>query len=400
MPASTLSGDEKQDEKLDAGQADYDRRFNDIVSAEKNGTDMSDFERNYGENADSSKEDANIEKARKAEDEGSTGGWKNNTDAPQSKSKKGFAFFKKRGGLIGVLAALGVGGGIFAGLLAPFALPINLMENLSLSNDSTSTALEKRFMKVFGFATNESDPICQNNTKNMKCRMGRISNKALAQLDKKGLKAYFDDDVTNKDKKTGYPSKNPRGYTIDLGEGKTANVASKDIIGYLVNNPKIASKVLGVKGAFNMRVKAWTGKHITSKLYKPFGMDRKGGIADGENTKLSPKERSAEALKKLRSKIPGLDKLSGVADGVKKKVEGHLGKSKKGGVGYTIAVAGCIAIKAPGYIAAGVAAVQLAQLIPVANDLILSPGSKLKASGVDVANAATISTEYPAFSMI
>ena len=53
MPAPTLSGDEKQDEKLDVGQADYDRRFNDIVSAEKNGTNMSDFERNYGENADS-----------------------------------------------------------------------------------------------------------------------------------------------------------------------------------------------------------------------------------------------------------------------------------------------------------------------------------------------------------
>ncbi len=62
MPAPTLSGDEKQDEKLDVGQADYDRRFNDIVGAEKRGTiNMDDFERNLGENADGSQEDANIE---------------------------------------------------------------------------------------------------------------------------------------------------------------------------------------------------------------------------------------------------------------------------------------------------------------------------------------------------
>ena len=54
-----------------------------------------------------------------------------------------------------------------------------------------------------------------------------------------------------------------------------------------------------------------------------------------------------------------------------------------------IAVAGCVGVKAPGYIAAGVAAVQLAQIISIAHDTILSPGSKLKAAGADEATTIT-----------
>src|SRR5690606_6670644 len=64
--------------------------------------------------------------------------------------------------------------------------------------------------------------------------------------------------------------------------------------------------------------------------------------------------------------------------------------AKKGGVGYTLAVASCIGIKAPAYVAAGVAAVQLAQLLPIANMTVLSPGAKLKASGADITNEITM----------
>lgn len=396
MPTPTFTpGDEKQDEKLNPGQQHADHRFSDLAGAEKQGTvDMSDFERNYGENADSSQEDANIDALRNKESEGSTdAGWTNNVapgSTKPSRKQQSISFLKKRGGILGLLALFGIGGAGLVGVLGPLAMPISLMENMSISNDSSSTSLERRFMKVFGFSTSESDPVCKNSTKNIKCKMGRISNKAITQLEKKGVVAYFDSDATNTDKKTGYPSKNPKGYTIEA-DGKKINISAGDLPGYLANNPRTAAKILGVKGAFNLRVKAWSGKYITKKLYAPFGMDKKGGLADGksENTGKTPKEKYTEALKKVREKIPGLEKLSGVADGVKSKVSDQLGKSKKGGVGYTLAVAGCIAVKAPGYIAAGVAAVQLAQILPIVNNVILSPGSKFKASGVDIANSAT-----------
>lgn len=389
MPTPTFTpGDEKQDEKLNPGQQDYDRRFNDIAAAEEKGT-FDDIAANYDKTADSSQEDKNIDALRNKESEGD---WKNNVE-PQTEKKSGrfnFRMTKKKGGLLALIASLGVGGGILAGILGPFSMPISLMENLTLTNDSSSTAMERRFMKIFGFSTKETDPVCANSSKNIKCKMGRISNKALTQLKKKGVVAYFDDSVTNADKKTGYPSKNPRGYTIDTGGGRTVNIAAADLPGYLAENPRIAAKVLGAGGAFNLKLKAWSGKYIGEKFYRAFGIKKDGGLADGKNEKLTASERLKESLAKMRERIPGLSKVSSVADGVKAKVEGHLGKAKKGGVGYTLAVAGCIAVKAPGYIAAGVAAIQLAQLLPLVSDTILSPGSKIKASGVDVTNAATM----------
>lgn len=389
MPTPTFTpGDKKQDEKLNPGQQDYDRRFNDIAAAEEKGT-FDDIAANYDKTADSSQEDKNIDALRNKESEGD---WKNNVE-PQTEKKNGrinFKMTKKKGGLLALIASLGVGGGLLAGLLGPFSMPISLMENLTATNDSSSTAMERRFMKIFGFSTKESDPVCKNSTKNIKCRMGRISNKALTQLKKKGVVAYFDNDATGADKKTGYPSKNPKGYTIDTGGGKTVNISAADLPGYLADNPRIAAKVLGAGGAFNLKLKAWSGKYITKKFFNAFGIKKDGGLADGENKRLSASERLKESLAKMRERIPGLDKVSNVAEGVQKKVEGHLGKAKKGGVGYTLAVAGCIAVKAPGYIAAGVAAVQLAQLLPLVSDTILSPGSKIKASGVDVTNAATM----------
>lgn len=72
--------------------------------------DMSDFERNYGENADSSDEDANIDKVRNAESEGSdTGGWATNITPGQGGKSKLAAvtgWFKSAAPLLGLAVAL------------------------------------------------------------------------------------------------------------------------------------------------------------------------------------------------------------------------------------------------------------------------------------------------------
>jgi len=395
MALPTLPGDKKQEDSLNPGQQDYDRRFNDISKAEEQGT-FSDIAGNYDKTADSSQEDKNINKLKERESEGdkeASGGWQNNTGSSKNSkipfSGRAKVFLKKRGGIVGLILALGLGGGALTGFFGPASMLINLAENASLKNDSSSTALERRFMKIFGYSTQTSDPICANNTKSIKCKMGKISNKALNQLSKKGVTPYFADEVDNTNrKKTGYPSKNPTGYTIDLKDGSPPkNVPASELISYLVGDKKTAARVLGTGGAFNVRVSAWTGKHITQKLYSKFGLNRNGGLADGSGRKMSPAEKLADATKKLREKIPGSEKISGVVDGVKDKINNHLGKAKKGGTVYVSAVAGCIAVKAPGFIAAGVAAVQLAQVMPIGMDVVLSPGSKAKASGVDPENS-------------
>jgi len=399
MPLPTLPGEEKQEDTLNPVQQNSDRRFNDMAHAEEQGT-FNDIANNYDQTADGSQENANIDKLNKRESEGDktpAGGWANNTSGDNKGSKKTFlknagSFFRKRGGIVGLIVALSIGGGAVGTFFGPASMLINLAENATLKNDTSSISLQHRFMKVFGFTTAASDPVCAKSTKSIKCKMGQISNKALDKLAAKGITPVFDNDLDNNSrKKTGYPSKNPTAYTIDLKDGSAPEtVASDKFLKHIADNPKLASKVLGRVGAFNVRIAAWTGKHITEKLLKPFGVKKNGGLADGSSKKLTPVERLAEITQKLKEKMPGgTEKIGSVPGEVEKKIRGHLGKAGKAGAVYTAAVAACIAVKAPGYIASGVAAIQLLQVMPVGMDVILSPGAKAKASGVDTKNSVT-----------
>ena len=329
-------------------------------------------------------------------DQESQGTWNNKVSAAfnpnlnQPKLQKALKFAKKRGGILGLIALFGVGGGILASFLGPASMLINIVENVSMSNDSSSVAMERRFMKVFGNITT-ADPICANSSsRTIKCTMGRISNSALYKLEKTGkIKANFDEGVTNTGKRTGYPSKNPSSYTMNV-DGADVTKPAGELKQFLIDNPKVASKVLGTGGAFNMRIQAWTGNYISKKFFKVFGLDRNGGFADGKNKVVAnSKERLSAAYEKLKEKIPALDKLGNYSERLKTKVGDNMNKAKKGGVGYTVAVAGCIGLKAPSYIAGTVAAVQVAQVIPAFNSIIASPGSKAKATGYGLPDSIT-----------
>jgi hypothetical protein len=377
-PKSTLPNDEKeaQDSAYNPGEQAYQEGMGSAYKSA--GLDQLEAFANDPQNHPSTND------VRTAEEEpaGIGAGWKytnNRAGSSQTRGQKFRLFVKKRGAIVAVLGFLGIGGGALAGFAGSTSMLVVLMQNMTITNDSSSTSMERRFMKTFGFATS-GDPICANSSNSIKCKMGRISNQALSQLEAKGITPIHDPAATNINTTTGYPSKNPTGYNIETGTGKVS-VAAKDLPGYLAKNPNIAAKVLGQGGAFNLRLEAWTGKYITKKFLDPFNLKKNGGIADGKNGGVSSKDRLATALEKIRAKIPGLNKLSGVQAGIQAKVDDQLGKAKKGGVGYTLAVAGCVSVKAPGYIAAGIAAVQLAQLLPYINDVILSPASKLKATG-------------------
>ena len=381
-PKSTLPNDEKeaQDSAHNPGEKAYrDGMGSSGVNA---GLDQLEAHANDPTNHDNSS-------SRSIRDDERKGGnspkapWDDKTTSNQTidkpKLQKFLGFAKKRGATFGLIGILGIGGTFVGGFLGPSSMLISLMENFTNSNDSSSTSLERRFLKVFGNATGP-DTVCQS--VKVKCKMNKISNSALRKLDKKGITPVFKDTKTDISKR-GYPSKNPASYTFSRADGSKATVKAGDLPGFLTKkeNAKFASKLLGARGAFNLKVKAWSGKYITKALYKKFGLNKKGGLADGSHKGAKYKD----ALAKLRKSIPGLSELDNVKKGISAKINKHLGKAKKGGTGYLVAVAGCISIKAPGYIAAGVAAVQLAQIMPIIMDVVLSPGSKLKASGVDPA---------------
>jgi hypothetical protein len=297
-------------------------------------------------------------------------------------------FIKKRAALIGILGVVGIGGGISIGFFGPASMLQNIADNLTISNDSVTTSMQRRFMNVFGFMTG-NDAICANNTKNLKCKMGRISNQALNKLsDRANIKPIWAEGTTNTDSKRGYPSRNPTGYTVVSDDGVTRDIPANQLTRHLGDNPRLAAKVLGRGGAFNVGFMTKTGGYFNKFLGK-FGLQKNGGLADGQNRRLPASERLAAALEKLRSNIPGNEKLRTASDAIRAKVDQHTGKAKKAGVGYMVTVAGCIAVKIPGYVAAGVAGAQILQVMPVGFDTVLSPASKQKASGVEPENAVT-----------
>jgi len=299
--------------------------------------------------------------------------------ATPSNVQRIIAFVKKRGAAITVAAIVGIGGGFAVLTAGPASLIVSLASNITGHNDSSTPSIQRRFIKAFGFAANgDKSGLCASST-SIKCKMGRISNSGLEKLAAKGAVAYDANGPIDTNGGKGYPTRSPTGYAIDVGEGAIKNVAVDEMIGFLASDAEVAAKILGSRGAFALNLKTWSGKYLKENFFSKIGILRNGGIADGTNGK----SKYSELMTKLRERIPGIEKLSDVTGKVKAKVETHLGKSKKGGAGYTLAVASCIAVKAPGYVAAGVAAVQIAQVMPVVMDVVLSPASKLKASGVD-----------------
>lgn len=289
------------------------------------------------------------------------------------------SLLKKRGPIAAIVGILGLGGGIMGIFLSPATMLQNIMENFTWKNDSaTPTKISRSKQVMNGFLDSKDDPgICANSSKKIRCRTGKLSYKALTKFKKSGIIPVDADGNEMKLKRTGYPEKNPTHWKVEgINDGKP--IESSKLKDELLKkeNRKIASKVYGRTGLFKMRFRAWTGKHI-SKLYEKFNLKRNGVIS-----KLDKKLGIKEKREKFKEKLPKFEEgraLGNIGEGVDK-----LGnKLKKGGLAYTISAGACVTVKIPNLIAAGVAAIQLAPLLGIVMDVILSPGSQAKASGLD-----------------
>ena len=287
------------------------------------------------------------------------------------------SLLKKRGPIAAIVGILGLGGGIMGIFLSPATMLQNIMENFTWKNDSASVVKETRMKKIMNrfFGSGDDAGICNN--KKIKCKTGRLSNKALTKFKKSGLVPVDSDGKEIDIKKRGYPDKNPTHWKVEgLNDGKP--IESSKLKDELLKkeNRKIASKVYGRTGLFKMRFHAWTGKHI-SKLYDKFKLKRNSAIS-----KIDKKLGIKEKKEKFKEKLPKF-KEGPALEKVGKGVDNLGSKLKKGGLAYAISAGACTVVKIPNLIAAGVAAIQLAPLLGLVMDVILSPGSQAKASGLD-----------------
>ena len=300
---------------------------------------------------------------------------------PSARKKKSPVTFKsllkKRGPIAAIAGILGLGGGIMGIFLSPATMLQNIMENFTWKNDSASIAKESRMKKVMNKMIGASDDAGICNNKKIKCKTGRLSNKALKKFKKSGLIPVDADGKEMDIKGRGYPEKNPTHWKVEgLNDGKP--IESSKLKDELLKkeNRKIASKVYGRTGLFKMRFRAWTGKHI-SKLYDKFNLKRNNAIS-----KIDKKLGIKEKREKFKEKLPKF-KAGSASKNISDGVDKLSGKLKKGGLAYAISAGACAAVKIPNLIAAGVAAIQLAPLLGIVMDVILSPGSQAKASGLD-----------------
>jgi len=287
------------------------------------------------------------------------------------------SLLKKRGPIAAIVGILGLGGGILGIFLSPATMLQNIMENFTWKNDSASVVKETRMKKVINRMLGSGDDAGICNNKKIKCKTGRLSNKALTKFKKSGLVPVDSDGKEIDIKKRGYPEKNPTHWKVEgLNDGKP--IESSKLKDELLKkeNRKIASKVYGRTGLFKMRFHAWTGKHI-SGLYKKFELKRNSAIS-----KLDKKLGIKEKREKFKEKLPKF-KEGPALEKVGKGVSNLGSKLKKGGLAYAISAGACTVVKIPNLIAAGVAAIQLAPLLGLVMDVILSPGSQAKASGLD-----------------
>jgi len=287
------------------------------------------------------------------------------------------SLLKKRGPIAAIAGILGLGGGIMGIFLSPATMLQNIMENFTQKNDSASIVKEVRMKKVMNKMIDADDDtgICKN--KKIRCKTGRLSNRALKKFKKSGLIPVDADGKEMDIKGRGYPEKNPTHWKIEgVNDGKPIEASKlKDEL-LKKENRKIASKVYGRTGLFKMRFHAWTGKHI-SGLYKKFELKRNSAIS-----KLDKKLGIKEKREKFKEKLPKF-KEGPALEKVGKGVSNLGSKLKKGGLAYAISAGACTVVKIPNLIAAGVAAIQLAPLLGLVMDVILSPGSQAKASGLD-----------------
>ena len=287
------------------------------------------------------------------------------------------SLLKKRGPIAAIAGILGLGGGIMGIFLSPATMLQNIMENFTWKNDSASVAKESRMKKVMNKMIGASDDAGICKSKKIRCKTGRLSNRALKKFKKSGLIPVDADGKEMDIKGRGYPDKNPTHWKVEgLNDGKP--IESSKLKDELLKkeNRKIASKVYGRTGLFKMRFHAWTGKHI-SKLYDKFKLKRNSAIS-----KIDKKLGVKEKANKFKEKLPGFNDDKAIG-GINERVTKSTEKLKKGGLVYVAAAGICLALKLPNIIASGVAAIQLVPLLGLVMDVILSPGSQAKASGLD-----------------
>lgn len=243
-------------------QTGFDKDFNDLTSPEHLAKD--------------GKEGALGQDVRDAEDRG--GNWKNNTtsDYGGNKSKGGRAvtpmnvraILKKRGPL-GLIALLGLGGGILGtALFSPGLLLVQMKEALVNRFDTQLASMDARSTKILNQKINGTTTGICGAKITIKCKYSTISEKQATRLKAQGI------DVEGDSTKIGNRIK-PTSYTFNGGD----SMDPKTFAARMKTDPALSS---AMRKAYNPKYAGFADK-IWGKVATKLGITKQRALVDGKD---------------------------------------------------------------------------------------------------------------------
>ncbi len=301
-----------------------------------------------------------------------SGGFKNNftgKNSGKNGSVNGSLKLAKKlgptGGIVGIIAGLGMLGLSFT----PAALLINLKENLVQKFDLQNTSMNIRTNKLIAKKISGDVTAGSCNVVQVACRFTRPSNKLLTQLEKNGITAK-NADGSPVDKNKIFPNKSPDVYEFTDKNGKKISVAAKDFSKTIASNDEFRS---AFHKAYNPRFVGYADQ-IFTKVMTRFGVNKNSDVSKSTDPAKVNDTINSDTAGEPNAVSDGV-KAGGasVADDAAKELiqeeiitEGKSLETKVGGktdAFQMTAMATCFALDTPGIISKTVRSYQLIQLV-------------------------------------
>lgn len=249
---------DEDNEKLNPGQADYDRKFNALNNAEKTGN----IPGNSSNNEDIKEAEENPTKTGSSD-------WVNNVsgkDSSKSKGKGTLNFIKKKGPLTTIILTL-VGGGLgIGGLLSPGLLLVQVKEMMVNKFNTQLSSMDVRTTNILTKKMGTTSGLCGSKI-TIKCKYSTMSEKQINNFKNAGIEIVADEE------KSLFGRTKPKSYTF---EGKTINATSFST--EINTNPKFRS---ALKVAYNPKLGGFVDS-FWKKAAQRLGISKKAAPIDGE----------------------------------------------------------------------------------------------------------------------
>jgi endonuclease/exonuclease/phosphatase family metal-dependent hydrolase len=306
--ALSYKNDPEEDERLNPAT-----RANDLYKQEQDPYDreLSDIENNFDDTADPSQEDENIEKSKnidkaRQEEERPVESFEYSPSADQNKKQLTLKGVVKKGGPLGIIGAVLLGGG---GLGIFFSVPglliVQVKETFTNYNSSASRAAPARYNKMLKLmiGSQETKIACAEKPTGIKCRMGTMSDAQKSNYEAEKFKV-----------KGSLVNGRTVVSSVEFPDGYKATNGNS----FISHTKKSIAAASAASKAYNPATKVFNGARFPGNVLKRYGQNKTkeklNGDTDNERKKsfntrtgndISDEDRRNSFMSKYEGRVKG-----------------------------------------------------------------------------------------------